>query len=414
MATDRNSETVVAGQIYLVAGPVRRIDGDTVVIVLDSGQAVRVAAADVCKVDATLGGGGGVTAHGALTGLTVGDDHTQYSLASGARAFTGPVAGVTPVGISDFTTKNYVDSQDLVVFLALDGAKQPLDATLTALAAHVTAANKLTKWTGVDTATTITVASFGETLIATASAAAAISALSLAAVATSASAADLTTGTLLAARMPALTGDITTSAGAVATTLATTGVAAATYQNPTITLDAKGRATAAASGDVVYCDSPMLAVTMSTALETLCTKDVLMAVGDTIEVEVTGTIRNDSAATRTYDFEVKFGIFTMTYTGTATVAFNATNRASFVLRAKCSISSTSVVGGWINTQRATPGAANAALNSATAQYQQLWHTSSTNLVGTQTVVVKAKSSSSTATQQLTVFSWRITKSPQRL
>ncbi len=40
-------------------------------------------------------GAGGVTDHGALTGLTPDDDHTQYSLVAGTRAFSG-VGGVTP------------------------------------------------------------------------------------------------------------------------------------------------------------------------------------------------------------------------------------------------------------------------------------------------------------------------------
>jgi hypothetical protein len=52
---------------------------------------------------------GGVTDHGALTGLAD-DDHPQYSLVSGARAFTGEVAGVTPTVDASLATKGYVDS----------------------------------------------------------------------------------------------------------------------------------------------------------------------------------------------------------------------------------------------------------------------------------------------------------------
>ena len=46
--------------------------------------------------------------HGDLVGLGD-DDHTQYSLVTGARAFTGTVGGITPVADSDLTTKLYVD-----------------------------------------------------------------------------------------------------------------------------------------------------------------------------------------------------------------------------------------------------------------------------------------------------------------
>ena len=51
-----------------------------------------------------------ITEHSGLSGLTTGDDHTQYSLATGSRAFTGTVGGVTPTADSHLTTKQYVDS----------------------------------------------------------------------------------------------------------------------------------------------------------------------------------------------------------------------------------------------------------------------------------------------------------------
>jgi len=47
--------------------------------------------------------------HGGLDGLAD-DDHSQYSLADGTRAFTGVVAGITPTGGTHLTTKAYVDS----------------------------------------------------------------------------------------------------------------------------------------------------------------------------------------------------------------------------------------------------------------------------------------------------------------
>jgi hypothetical protein len=57
---------------------------------------------------ATLSGGI-VQDHGGLTGLGD-DDHTQYTLADGTRAFTGTVGGITPTQDSHLTTKGYVDS----------------------------------------------------------------------------------------------------------------------------------------------------------------------------------------------------------------------------------------------------------------------------------------------------------------
>lgn len=59
-------------------------------------------------INAQPSAGGGVTDHGALTGL-LDDDHSQYSLASGSRAFTGTVGGISPTAAAHLATKGYVD-----------------------------------------------------------------------------------------------------------------------------------------------------------------------------------------------------------------------------------------------------------------------------------------------------------------
>lgn len=51
----------------------------------------------------------GAVDHGSIGGLGD-DDHTQYILVSGTRAFSGVVGGVTPVANSDLATKGYVDT----------------------------------------------------------------------------------------------------------------------------------------------------------------------------------------------------------------------------------------------------------------------------------------------------------------
>lgn len=63
--------------------------------------------------EVAAGGAGGVTDHGALTGLTD-DDHTIYSLADGSRAFTGEVDGVTPTTSAGLATKGYVDNRKYI------------------------------------------------------------------------------------------------------------------------------------------------------------------------------------------------------------------------------------------------------------------------------------------------------------
>lgn len=48
--------------------------------------------------------------HGNLAGLSD-DDHPQYSLVDGSRAFTAPISGVDPTSSSHLVTKNYVDGR---------------------------------------------------------------------------------------------------------------------------------------------------------------------------------------------------------------------------------------------------------------------------------------------------------------
>jgi len=54
--------------------------------------------------------GGIIQVHGNLSGLGA-DDHTQYILVNGSRAFTSTVGGVTPTSDEHLTTKQYVDDE---------------------------------------------------------------------------------------------------------------------------------------------------------------------------------------------------------------------------------------------------------------------------------------------------------------
>lgn len=63
--------------------------------------------------------GTGVVDHGNLTGL-LDDDHPQYSLVNGTRAFTSTVGGITPVLPGHLATKGYVDGVPKA-FVGIDG-----------------------------------------------------------------------------------------------------------------------------------------------------------------------------------------------------------------------------------------------------------------------------------------------------
>jgi len=70
---------------------------------------INVTVEEAQPIEVEITSGGGVSAHSQLSGLDA-DDHTQYSLADGTRAFTGVVGGVTPTSSAHLATKGYADS----------------------------------------------------------------------------------------------------------------------------------------------------------------------------------------------------------------------------------------------------------------------------------------------------------------
>ncbi|NJO62542.1 MAG: hypothetical protein HC836_31240 [Richelia sp. RM2_1_2] len=85
---------------------------------------------------ADLGSGASGTTvndHGGLTGLTD-DDHTQYSLTSGIRAFSGVVGGVDPTLAAHLSTKNYVDAYSIPKTTATVQTTNAINTTLQTIA----------------------------------------------------------------------------------------------------------------------------------------------------------------------------------------------------------------------------------------------------------------------------------------
>jgi hypothetical protein len=102
-----------SGEGFAKVGPVK---GGGPVVALTQEEATSFAAtsatvSDLVPLHAIFSStaASGVTEHGELSGLAD-DDHTQYVLADGTRAFTGTVAGITPTASAHLATKGYVDA----------------------------------------------------------------------------------------------------------------------------------------------------------------------------------------------------------------------------------------------------------------------------------------------------------------
>ena len=164
-------------------------------------------------------------------------------------------------------------------------------------------------------------------------------------------------------------------------------------------------------GDLAGASAPLSAVQVNnaTTFQTLATKNLSVSAGEQVVIEVIGTFLNNSGGTVTPVVRFALGSFSVELADGTTSATSATNRSLWVITGAFTVASnvSAIFGG--EFRHGTAAAANAAMTTALASNRSIWHTSTSNLTGTQTCSVAMRSSTNTATQTFTVHSWTIRK-----
>ena len=231
-----------------------------------------------------------------------------------------------------------------------------------------------------------------------------------------------TSGTVCQGDDARLSNDRTADSLRTASGVVLVGAASDPSAGQVLTADGTGNAdwqTPSGGGgdDIVYADPKMTAVTMSTTYEVLGEKTITVAAGDLIEVHCSGTLENNSGATKTFEWKLEIiangNTETLVLRDGTTVASSAVNKAPWLWRSSSTITESQCHTVALST-RAAP-AASTALGAGTSgsTIRMHWAQDANDYTGSCTLRLSAHVTAATTLTYLNVQSFWIQQTPVR-
>lgn len=231
-----------------------------------------------------------------------------------------------------------------------------------------------------------------------------------------------TAGTVCAGDDARLSNDRTADSLRTASGVVLVGAASDPSAGQVLTADGTGNAdwqdpAAGGSDDIVYADPKMAAVTMSTTYEVLGEKTITVAAGDLIEVHCSGTLENNSGATKTFEWQLEIiangNTETLVLRDGTTVASSAVNKAPWLWRSSSTITASQCHTVALST-RAAP-AASTALGAGTSgsTIRMHWAQDANDYTGSCTLRLSGRVTAATTLTYLNVQSFWIQQTPTR-
>ena len=229
-------------------------------------------------------------------------------------------------------------------------------------------------------------------------------------------------GTVCAGDDARLSNDRTADSLRTASGVVLVGSASAPTSGQVLTADGAGNAdwqTPASGGsdDIVHADAKMTAVAMSTTYEVLGEKTITVAAGDLIEVHCSGTLENNSGATKTFGWRLEIiangNTETVVVQDATTVASSAVNKSPWLYRSSTTITASQCHTVVLSTRSAPIGSTATGGSTSGSMIRMMWAQDANDYTGSCTLRLSGRVTAATTNTWINVQHFWIQQTPAR-